>query len=211
MEFYNQYGEKFFSIEGYYRVTHNHTEYVRTVYSETAILRYPENVGQAYAAGAEAMLSYELFNTWQFNLSGNVYNYKVEGNLFDKDYSSESLNWNARLNNSFNITKNFQLQINGAYNSPTATSQGTTEGYFSVDGAIKTNFLERKLSMVLQLRDILQTAKHEQTTIGESFYYYNKSYRKAPFVMLSLSYKFNNYKSNEKQGGRGEMGGDDEF
>jgi len=211
LNFISKMGKNFFSVEGYYRVTHNHTEYIRSVYAENVILRYPENVGQAFATGAEAMLSYELFKMWQINLSGNVYNYKVEGSLFDVDYSNESLNWNTRLNNSVKITKNLQVQLNGSYNSPTATSQGTTEGYFSIDGAIKTNLFDRKFSAVLQLRDIFQTAKREQTTVGDNFYYYSKSYRKAPFVMLSLSYKFNNF-NNDKQGRNGgQMGGDDEF
>ena len=211
LNFISKMGKNFFSLEGYYRITNNHTEYIRSVYADNVILRYPENVGQAFAAGAEAMLSYELFKIWQVNLSGNVYNYKVEGSLFDQDYSNESLNWNTRLNNSFKITKNLQVQLNASYNSPTATSQGTSENYYSVDGAIKTNLFDRKFSVVLQLRDIFQTAKREQTTVGENFYNYNKSYRKAPFAMLSLSYKFNNYKNGETEGRGSDMSGDDEF
>ncbi len=201
--------KNFFSVETYHRVTHNHTEYVRSVYRENVILRNPENVGQAFATGAEAMLNYELFKSWQLNLSGNIYNYKVEGSLFDEDFSNESLNWNLRFNNSIKVSKRLQFQLTSSYNSPTATSQGTTEDFFRIDGGIKANFLDKKLSTALQVRDIFGTAKHKQTIEGTSFYYFNESYRKAPLVMLSLSYRFNNYKSDRGQ--RSDMGGDDEF
>jgi outer membrane receptor protein involved in Fe transport len=209
LNFITKMNKNFFSIETYHRVTHNHTEYVRSVYAENVILRNPENVGLAYATGAEAMFNYELFKSWQLNLSGNVYNYKVEGNLFDQDFSNESLNWNLRFNNNFNISKNIQVQVNSSYNSPTATSQGTTEDYYQIDGGIRANFLERKLSAALQVRDIFETAKRKQTIEGADFYYFNESYRKSPFVMLSLSYKFNNYRNGMRE--RGDMGGDDEF
>lgn len=212
LNFISKMDKNFFSVETYYRITNNYTDYLRTVWSENTILSYPENVGKAFALGAEAMLSYELFKSWQINLSGNLYEYKVEGNILDQDFSNESLNWNTRLNNNFKITKNLQVQLNGSYNSPTATSQGTSEGYFSADAAVKTNLFDRKLTVALQMRDVFQTAKREQTTRGQNFYYYSKSYRKAPYVMLTLSYKFNNYRNGEfEKGNEFNSGGDDEF
>ena len=205
--------KNFFSVEGYHRITNNYIDYVRSVYSENVILSNPENVGKAFSTGAEVMLNYDIIKNWQINLSGNIYNYRVEGQLFNQDFSNESLNWNSRLNNNFKITRNLQIQLTGLYNSPTATSQGTTEGYFSADGALRANFFDRKFSAILQVRDIFQSAKQERTTHGKDFFYHDRSYRKAPFVMLSLSYKFNNFKNDGIQGinDMGGGGGGEEF
>jgi outer membrane receptor protein involved in Fe transport len=41
LNFITKMNKNFFSIETYHRVTHNHTEYVRSVYAENVILRKP--------------------------------------------------------------------------------------------------------------------------------------------------------------------------
>jgi len=203
--------DNFFSLEGYYRVTHNKVERVTYVYSENVMLHTLENVGQDYSLGAEAMLNLNLFKWWEMDISGNIFNYKVKGTLYDESFDKSSFNWNSRLSNTFTIWKNGQLQINSRYNSASVTAQGTSSGFYTVDAAFKVNFFDRRLSANLQARDIFGTSKREHTSEGLDFYTYGKYQPKAPVLLLTVSYRFNNFKPSKKGAGQNGTDQEDDF
>ena len=145
-------------------------------------------------------------------MSGSIFDYRIEGDLEGVSFNQRSFNWDGRWNNTLLISKTTQLQINSRYNSPSATAQGEYKGNFSVHASIKQNLLERKLSVILQVRDIFGTAKREFTSESDDFYYYRYHYHKAPVVMLTLTYNFNNYKiERERRNGNGGDGEGEEF
>lgn len=194
------------SLEGYYRVTHNKVERVQSVYQDNVMLSTIENVGKDYSLGLEMMFSFQVFKWWDTDLMGDFYKYRVEGVLYDEDFSNSSNNWSSRFNNTFNIRKGTKFQINSMYNGPTVTAQGKREGYYMVNAAIRQDFLDKKLSAVLQVRDVFSTAKMEMTTTGPDFYNYREFTRDAPVVTLSISYKFNNYRADRKSKSGGDGG-----
>jgi len=187
-------GDNFFSLEGYYRITHNKIERIRSVYAEDVILTTFENVGKDYSLGLEAMLNFSIFRWWDMNVSGNYYYYKISGSLEEQDFARSSNNWNSRFNNTFTITENIILQINSRYNSGSVTAQGTQSGYYTIDAATKFTFLQKRLSVNLQLRDILGTSKRESTSEGEDFYQYSINEPRSPVFIATLAYRFNNFK-----------------
>jgi len=197
-----------FSVEGYYRVTNNKVETVRSVYEENVMLRTPENVGKDYSLGIELMFSFKLTKWWDIDLMGDLYNYKVEGVLYEQDFSNSSTNWSSRFNNTFMIKKRTKIQINSMYNGASVTAQGETAGYYMLNAAVKQDFLDKKLSAVLQVRDIFSSAKHEFTSSGPDFYNYSEYNRVSPTVMLTVSYRFNNYRPDKKSRSNGEDDGD---
>ena len=189
----------FLSLEAYYRVTHNHVEFIRSVYAENVTLRSVENVGKDYALGTEYRLNLEPHKLWKLDLLGNLYNYRVEGNIEGTPFSQESFSWDTRLNNVFNLSRSIRIQLDGVYRSPTVTSQGDREGYFTANAALRKDFFGKALSATLQVRDVFATAKHEYTSEGTDFYNYSYSEHKAPVVMLNLRFNFNNHKSERKR------------
>lgn len=203
------FGDNFFSLEGYYRVTHNKVERVSSVYTDSIMLNTVENVGQDYSLGIETMLSLGITKWWDLDLSGNLYNYKVEGTLFDEDFSKTSTNWSSRLNSTFKLWGNAQLQLSYRYNSESVSAQGTNSGFYTVDGAFKMTFFDRKLTANIQARDIFGTALRERSTEGNGFVTHYKYTPAAPVVMLTVSYRFNNFKMSRRSGGEGD--GNDEL
>ncbi len=197
------------SLEGYYRVTHNKVERIQSVYEEGILLTSVANVGTDYSLGIDATFNVPLFKWWEVNLMGNMYDYRVEGSINEKSFERTSFNWSSRLNSTFSLMKMMQLQVDGDYNSPTVTSQGETEGYYAMNGALRMDFLDRKLSAVVQVRDIFGTARRVSETRDADFYNYQKWERKAPVVSFTLSYRINNFMPKRKNGDNGE-GMDDE-
>jgi outer membrane receptor protein involved in Fe transport len=199
------FGKNLFSTEAYYRITHNKVERVRSVYSENIIMHTVENVGTDYARGVELMLDLNLSKWWNINIMTNLYDYRIEGTLYGEDFSEEDFNWSARFNNEFKVLKFTKVQINGRYRSPSISAQGQREGFFTADAALKQEFLDRRLSATLQLRDIFGTGKREYRSEGEDFYYYSYFEHTSPMVMLTFTYNFNNYKPERLPDENGEI------
>jgi outer membrane receptor protein involved in Fe transport len=202
------FGKSLWSIETYYRKAHNKIEDVRSVYADNVTLHSAANIGADYALGSELVLSYDVSKNWNAGLTGNLYQYRIEGALFGEAFSRESFNWNARLSNTIKLGETIQLQLDGHYNSPSVSTQGRREGFFTANAAMKYEFIEKLLSATLQARDVFSSAKNERISQGADFYNYNYSTREAPVVMLNLKYNFNNYKP-ERSSNR-EAGDEDE-
>jgi len=201
-------GQNMFSVEAYYRMTHNKTEHVRSVYADNITLHTSENVGQDFAFGTELMLNLDPVKWWNINTMGNLYQYKIEGALLGELFSRESFSWSLRLNNAFKLTGSTRLQINNIYNSESVSSQGRRSGFVATNLALRQEFFEKSFVATLQVNDIFKTSKYESTTEGADFFSYAYFKREAPVVMLNLSYNINNYKPERKREGREENGED---
>jgi len=207
LSYLKKFGDKMMlSLEGYYRITHNKVERVRSVYENNIMLMGIENVGQDYSLGFEFMFSYSPFKWWDLDIMGDLFNYRVEGILYDEYFSNKSNNWSSRLNSTFKIKKNTQIQFNSMYNGPSVTAQGTRSDFYMVNLAVRQNFMDNKLSLVLQARDLFSTARHEFISEGPDFRTESLYTREAPMLTLSVSYKFNNYRADRKDRANGEGG-----
>lgn len=193
-------GEVSLSAEIYHRVTNNKIEHIRSVYDDNINLNTVDNIGTDFSTGTELMFIFDPIEFWNVTLMSNIYDYRIEGVLYDEPFSRKSFNWNARLNNMFKISPTTQAQFNLNYNSPTISSQGRSEASYSADLSIKQDLFERLLSLTLQIRDLFGTAKHEFSSSGPDFSSYNYFERESPVVMLNVRLNFNNYKPKRERG-----------
>ena len=193
-------GNTVMSLEGYYRVTHNKIERVQSAYSENVTLQSFQNIGQDYSLGTETFFNFDPIGGWNVNLMGNLYSYKIVGNLNGEPLDRNSFNWNIRFNNDFKLTPTTEIQFNLRYNSPTVSSQGRREGRFSTNFAVKREFFDKLVTAVFQLRNLFG-AKFESTTQSPDFYNYRYTLLESPVVMLNLRLNLNNYKDNNPNNG----------
>ena len=202
------------SVEGYYRQTSNKFERVRSVYEANIMLHSVENVGSSYATGAEIMFNTSPFTWWNLNITGNLYDYRQEGQLYGQSYDNSSFNWNTRMNSQFIILPTTKFQLMLMFDSPSVTSQGKREGMLFASAALRHEFIPRILTATLQVRDLFGTAKHKFTSEGPTFYSTMEMTRKSPMVTLTLTYNINNYKKDNKsvnENGNDDAQMDDEF
>lgn len=194
-------GKNTFSIDIYDRKTNNKIERVKKAYpyKENVILQTSENVGYDNSLGTELMFGLDLFKWLRLDLMGNLYFYKVEGELFGKDFSEESFNWNTRLNATFKFGKNSRLQFNNMYNSKSVSAQGEREGFVVTTLAFKQDMFKNKVSLTLQARDIFNTAGHSFTSKSNDFYSYSRFEPYSPMISLTLTWRLNNYKPDRKR------------
>ncbi len=203
-------GEHSLSFEGYYRITHNKVERIESAYQENVLLSKPANVGQDYALGGEMVLNLALLKWWKMDLSGNFYNYRLEGSLEQQRFDRQSFNWNARWSNTLRFETGTRIQLNSRYNSATVTAQGIRGDYWSADIALSQEFFQEKMTAILQVRDMFGRVVRDRESSGRGFYSYGEFYNLAPRVALTVNYRFNNYKRKRGgPGGGGDEGGDE--
>ncbi|MFH0881943.1 MAG: TonB-dependent receptor [bacterium] len=187
------------STEFYYRVTHNLTEFVRSVYDEGVTLITVDNVGSAYDFGAEVMFAGDLARWWTVNLMGNLYNHRIDSRLAAPGVDNEDFSWSGRLSSTFKIAKTMKFQVNGIYNSPTITSQGSSEAFYMTNLAVEKTFLDRSLTAILQVRDVFQTMEHTRLAEGAGLYSYNRFSMDSPIFNITLRYNLNQFREKRQQ------------
>jgi len=169
-----------------------------------------ENLNQDHSAGAEVMVNWKLWNKLTLNGSFTPYYYAISGMIGDVAVDENSYNWRSNLNTTYQITPTTRIQANSSYRSKSVSAQGYSTGYFYMNVAFRQDLLKRKLSATLQLNDLFGTAKRESYSFGSNFEQHMIMKRESQVVMLTLSYKINNYRLDEWEGGgdRNSSGGD---
>ena len=94
----------------------------------------------------------------------------------------------------FLLGKTFSGQITGEYESPELVAQGTEAARYSIDLGLRKTFMDRKLSVSLMARDILNSNKHSSTTSGAGFSQTSETFFHGRMFGVTLSYNFGNMK-----------------
>ncbi|MBN1789254.1 MAG: TonB-dependent receptor [Bacteroidales bacterium] len=207
----------FISLETYYRGTYDKITQLngydtiagRPVFTFTTI-----NASKDYSLGMELMTNLELTKWWQLNLTGNLFHYQLNGMVDNREVTSRSMTWRTNFNSSFKLKWDTRLQISGFYNGPSRTLQGSREGFFVANVALRKEMLKKKLTLSLNARDILSTGVFSFTSEGNDFYTHNTGRRESPVVMLNLTFRINNYRqaANRSDGnGDSDMNGMDDM
>ena len=191
-------GESRVSVEGYYRITHDKIDHVRSVYGPGVILFTTNNVGTDYSLGSELLFHLQLLKWWNVDLSADLYDYRLTSNIGGQDTSDHSFSWSGRFSNEFRLPTQTRLQFNLHFESPEVSAQGRDEGHIMSSAAIRQQFFNRQLSLTLQVRDVFGSGKFESTAEGPDFYNHFRFERSAPMFSLNLTWNFNNYRPDRR-------------
>jgi len=92
------------------------------------------------------------------------------------------------------LSKTFSGQITGEYESAELIAQGRENAKYSIDLGVRQTFMDRKLSLSLNVRDLLNSDRNNTTTSGSGFTQNTSSYFHGRMVGVTLSYNFGNMK-----------------
>lgn len=193
------FGMDFIAFEAYYKHTENLISRITQIDQETGLfLQTFANVNSDKSLGGELMGNWTPAKWLKLNASFNGYYYRIDGEMDGAAVERESFNWDTRLNATFTATPTTRIQVNSSYRGPSVTVQGSEEGFFYMNLALRQDLFKRKLSATLQVRDLLGTMKHDFTMSGTDFYSHVTMAHDPRVVTLTLSYKINNYKMKQE-------------
>ncbi len=139
-------------------------------------------------------------------------------NLYGSDFSvvipkRDVFAANVSLNAQFMFTKTFSGSLTGRYRSPHVLAQGTTSHAYSIDAGLRKTFLDKKIILALNVRDIFNSRARRSTTEGDGFWQYQENRWNSRVISFSVTYNFGN-QTTKKQSRQSEssddmMGGDE--
>ncbi|MFA6580717.1 MAG: outer membrane beta-barrel family protein [Paludibacter sp.] len=190
----------------YYHNTNDVIENVRFVHNGVIESTYL-NVAKSQNTGLELISKNRLFRILSLTSSLNMYYSKLDSATFIDPYNnqtigikgSSNLSWSANILANFMLSKTFSGQITGEYESPELVAQGTQDANFSIDLGFRKTFLDRKLSLSLNVRDLLNSDRHRSTISGVGFTQKTENYFHGRMFGISLSYNFGNMKPKQTE------------
>ncbi len=196
---YNRnFGDNTLSANLFHRTRKDKIERLRTPYHTGVTLDSMTNVGDDYATGVELATAIRFTPWWNFDANGSFYYYKIKNDYKVSGKDEDSWNWQLAVNNNFDVTKTTRMRLEAYYVGPMVSTQGRVEEFFYFNFAVRQQLLKRKLTASLVVRDIFSTAKYVSTQSGPYMESRTKIYPSAPLFTLTLSYTFNNFRSQQK-------------
>jgi outer membrane receptor protein involved in Fe transport len=191
-------GEHSASASLFHRRRTDKIERVRVPYHTGVTLDSMSNVGNDYATGAELATNLQILTRWNMDVSGSLFHYII-ANDYRVDGDGESLNWQFAFNNNFDVAKNTRMRLESYFVGPSVSTQGRVDEFFYFNFSVRQQLFNRRLSATLNVRDVFSTAKYVDTKNGTNLDSKTVIYPASPLVTLSLSYAFNNFKSQKKE------------
>jgi outer membrane receptor protein involved in Fe transport len=211
--------------------------YTVMINDSTTLTTY-ENINNSHSYGIEASFQRDLFKFWKLNLNGSLFQTRINSDqLFDPQLSND-FSWQIRLNNIFNLPKDFQLQLNANYFSPALTlnsmggggggfvmfsgaGQGRMDALWNIDLGARKSFLKKSLTLALRVSDIFNSRQTHVITYGETpktdkteYSYYNadsQTKRDSRQIWLTVTYNISNYKQAPKKQPQRQRNTEDDF
>lgn len=191
-------GGSFFS-NLYYQYINHPIQRVNSVYADTILNRVFTNAGHARSIGWETGINVQPAPWYTLYLGGNVYNYRISGQLSVLGQTSAIYNnnwvYSLNTNNSFNLGRSWALQVNINYLSNRPTAQGE-DSYFLVPGSsLKKTFMKGRMAATLQWQNMdmgLKLSNRQRiTTWGANFYTTTNYIYETDVFLLNLSFNLN--------------------
>ncbi|WP_282784827.1 TonB-dependent receptor domain-containing protein [Phaeodactylibacter xiamenensis] len=168
---------------------------VNTIYNDTILNRIYTNAGRARAIGIETGTTLYPVKWWKIYLGGNVFNYRIEGNLFEEDINTANTVFSINANSSFDFSPSFSTQLAFNYISERVTAQGRDSRFYNPSLTLRKSFWEGKVALTLQWLNIdmglLQSNEQRITTSRGNFFTTTNYIYEVDIIMIGLSYQLN--------------------
>ena len=156
------------------------------------------NLNRDYSMGGEIMGNIDVTKWLLINTSFTLYNYKLKGEVLGKSINRESTNYSGKMNATVKFSPDSRLQITGVYRGPSVSAQSDQKGMVYSNLSYRQDFMKKKISATLSVRDVFGSMKMQGTSFGDNFRSTFKNMREPRVLMLTLSYKINNYKLDKQ-------------
>ena len=185
------------NIKGYYNNSIDAINEVYDVaYSEVwgrvVSYRKPVNLNKYYEAGCEFNITYRPSATFNVRLDANVFDSYIE-TMYDKTQDSVIISdlwaYNLRLSTWAKLWNKLEVHATAYYNSPTQTLFATNQTAYGIDCGLRADFLDKRLSVLLNAYDIFNWNKEDNYTFNPYYISYSSYKANSRYVSLEVVYR----------------------
>lgn len=196
-----------FTSSVYYRRTHDVITRFRRIREDgVSVLSY-ENLTSATNYGVELIAMKQFFSWWQTNTSVNLYENLVDASNVETDLNTRGFAYSGKIQNSFTINRNWDMQLTGNYRSGRPFAQGGMKAMYNIDFAVKRTLLKNKGTLSFNVRDVFNTRRFSFYSEGPDFYQEGTRFWQSRVAQLSFSWRFGKTERQSRRGGSYEGGG----
>jgi hypothetical protein len=164
------------------------------------------NLSKSTNSGMEMTLKNRFTRWFELTTSASAFYYKLEDfkytlidPLMGKEITisgdSESrFSWNARMQANFTLPYDITVQLKGNYRSRRVITQGSRRPSYSMDIGVRKTFFNRKLTLAVNCRDLLDSRRNKSETESDTFYQYSEDWRHARKFNFTATWSFGNNK-----------------
>jgi len=165
----------------------------------TLIYAVFQNAGKSSVVGAETVFSHDVNKFFSYNLNVSVYYNQINAFTVNNLYPTpityaapkQSIySGNLKLNTSFHLKRDFDLQLTAIYLAPDVIPQGRINQRFTMNLGVKKKIQNGKGEIILNASDLLNTMVIKKQIIGNGFHYTSSDYYETQVFRLGYSYKF---------------------
>ena len=143
----------------YYRYTVDKMTRFRSVNNQGVATITFLNLNDAHDYGCEIILKGSPLKWWNGMISFNGYQTFINGNNIENSLSNSGFSWDTRFLSTLTPIKNWEFQVSYNYIAPMITILGKLIPMHGLDLAVKTDLLNKKLSLSFRVSDVLNTRK----------------------------------------------------
>lgn len=196
----------------YYRHRTGVIEHIRIADSTGQVLSYPVNLSTENSYGIEFSAGFNITDDWNVNGNFNFYRSITEGSYEGESLESDSYTWNTRASSKVTFFKKLDFQTSFYYRAPRNSTQGRRLSSYSIDAGLSIDFLKKKGTITLSVRDLFNSRKWRSIIDTPEYYSESEFQWRSRQVQLNFSYRINQKKKRgERSGDEGFDGGDGEF
>ncbi len=178
----------------FYRYTNNQVARIRSVVDslreQNVTIMTIDNVNNRSSYGMELVASQKFSKIWSLTANISAFKTSFSGNSQGMELDSKLLSFVSRVNNSFKVGKDVELQAIGVYRSPMPTAQGSTKSIYFIDFGAKKSFLNKRGAINLRFSDVFNTLQYRVAIRGTDFLMNNPLKQESRVLFLGLSYNF---------------------
>lgn len=187
----------------YYRHRTEVIERVSTIDNQGITTTRPINLATEDAWGVEFSADQELFENMQLSGSLNLFQSDREGEYQDEIYSSSTGRATGRLRIRWGFLDSWNFQTYLNYQSSHQTTQGREDGSIFLGSGLSKEFLDRRMTVSLNVRDLFNSRGYEGEIINPNSYTDRNFQWSTRSFRLNLRYNFGGVSSGGDRGDRG--------
>ena len=195
LQLMKRFGTSFISFDGFYRTTNNLMTRTQELHDDGLIYMTTQNINNDYSLGTEVMGNVNITKWLNLNTSVSLYNYQIKGEINNQSIDRESTNYSIRGNATIKLSSTSRVQWMSMFRGPSASAQGETSSMFFSNLSYKQDFLKKKLTATVSVRDIFGTMNMTNKTYSNNYNFTSKMSMQPRIFQITLSYNINNYKT----------------
>lgn len=149
-----------------------------------------ENISRNESTGFELISSVDFNDKVDAMFNANLYHSRFHGSEAFDIKPTEGFNWNANVTANYHIKPWLSMQARADYQAPRVMAQGRGIEMFVINAGVRWDVLDKKGSIMFNVRDVLNQRKWGGYTQTADFYRYFESRWMPRMFMVSLRYRF---------------------